>query len=98
MKADEEVLAKGLLLLGAYNEQRRTVDIAHMVSPRSLIADAGIPPNRGRYILEKWGRKGWYEYGVTVDMGWLTPKGVGAFADLEPPPKIDPQAPTGEDT
>lgn len=25
--------------------------------------------------LEKWCRKGWYEYGVTLDLGWLTEAG-----------------------
>jgi hypothetical protein len=28
------------------------------------------------YYLEKWERKGWYEYGVSLDMGWMTSKGV----------------------
>lgn len=37
------------------------------------------------YLLEKWARKGWYDYGVTLDLGWLTPKG---FAEI----KVDPPA------
>lgn len=27
------------------------------------------------YYLEKWTRKGWYNYGVSLDMGWLEPAG-----------------------
>lgn len=34
-----------------------------------------IPFKRKIYLLEKWCDKGWYEYGVCVDLGWLTPKG-----------------------
>jgi hypothetical protein len=30
---------------------------------------------RAWYLLEKWSNKGWYEYGVTLDLGWLTPLG-----------------------
>ncbi len=25
--------------------------------------------------LEKWERKGWYDYGVALDLGWLTDEG-----------------------
>ena len=30
---------------------------------------------RAWYLLEKWCSKGWYEYGVTLDLGWLTDTG-----------------------
>ena len=29
--------------------------------------------------LEKWTGKDWYDYGVCLDLGWLTPKGVEHF-------------------
>jgi hypothetical protein len=31
--------------------------------------------------LEKWTDKGWYEYGVTLDLGWLTPEGIAHFKE-----------------
>lgn len=31
---------------------------------------------RAWYLLEKWSRKGWYEWGVTMDLGWITPEGI----------------------
>ena len=31
---------------------------------------------RALYLLEKWGGKGWYEYGTVADGGWLTPVGM----------------------
>lgn len=34
-----------------------------------------IPDKRKWYILDKWARKGYYEYGVTLDLGWITPAG-----------------------
>ena len=31
---------------------------------------------RAWYILEKWSAKDLYTYGVTLDLGWLTDKGI----------------------
>lgn len=47
------------------------------VSPRDVV-NSGIEINYKRcwYLLEKWCGKDWYEYGVTLDLGWLTPKGI----------------------
>jgi hypothetical protein len=49
--------------------------------PRSALADAcfapiQMPEKRGLYLLQKWADKGWWEYGVTLRSGWLTPKGA----------------------
>ena len=47
--------------------------------PRYAARRLGIPPNRVRYLCEdKWTRKGWYDYGVTYDLGWLTDAGRAA--------------------
>jgi hypothetical protein len=43
--------------------------------PRDIIPTIGIHCKRCWYLLKKWSRKGWYDYGVTVDLGWLTEKG-----------------------
>jgi hypothetical protein len=48
--------------------------------PRDVIASmiaVGIIANEKQAwaTLRKWGRRGEYEYGVTGDLGWLTPKG-----------------------
>jgi hypothetical protein len=45
---------------------------------RQVVADLEINGKRAAYILEKWSRKGWYEYGVSVMAGWLTEKGISA--------------------
>jgi len=37
--------------------------------------------NRKVYLLRKWAKRGWYEYGVTLDLGWLTTEGI-AKAEL----------------
>jgi hypothetical protein len=34
---------------------------------------------RWAYILDKWERKGWYEFGVALRVGWLTEKGREAL-------------------
>jgi hypothetical protein len=31
-------------------------------------------PKQAWRTLEKWDAKGWYEWGVTMDLGWLTPE------------------------
>lgn len=35
-----------------------------------------IPSKRLRYLLGKWSVRGWYDYGVCVDRGWLTLEGT----------------------
>ncbi len=46
---------------------------------RDIVARLSMPSNRARYLLEgKWERKGWYLYGVTHDLGWLTELGQEA--------------------
>jgi hypothetical protein len=49
-------------------------------SGRSVAAALNIPPKRACYLFEKWTSKGWYDYGVSVDMGWLEAEGVAAAA------------------
>lgn len=44
---------------------------------RDLINDPtfDIPHKRAWFILQKWVDNKWYEYGVSLDLGWLTPAG-----------------------
>ncbi len=46
---------------------------------RDVIVRLGMPTKRTDYLLEKWARKGWYQWGVVIDMGWLTPEGKVAI-------------------
>lgn len=39
-----------------------------------------IPSKRKWSILKKWDMKGWYEYGVALDLGWLTDLGKSEFS------------------
>lgn len=45
--------------------------------PRDIVNRAGFYMHHKRawYLLEKWSNKGWYDYGTTLDLGWLTDKG-----------------------
>lgn len=43
--------------------------------PRDLAAELRIPAKRAAYLCGKWARRGWYDYGVNVDLGWLTDRG-----------------------
>ena len=46
-------------------------------TPREVInRDSFIMPHkRAWYLLQKWASKGWYDYGTTLDLGWLTDEG-----------------------
>lgn len=44
---------------------------------RGVFADVvaeriGLNENRAYYLLEKWCRLGWWEFGVSLRSGWLT--------------------------
>lgn len=54
------------------------------ISPRELInqPDFYIHHKRAWYLLEKWSNKGLYDYGVTIDLGWLTTKGKKVAKEL----------------
>ncbi|MHC1788533.1 hypothetical protein [Solidesulfovibrio sp.] len=41
----------------------------------------GIPEKRCLFLLDKWGSKGWYEYGTVIDGGWLTDEGMAVEAN-----------------
>lgn len=49
---------------------------------RDLIGSIDMPNKRCWYLLDKWVSKGWYEYGVALDLGWLTDKGKAAAAKM----------------
>jgi hypothetical protein len=58
------------LLAVADRSRERTVrDIAGDFIAR------GVAPKQLWYWLEKWADKDWYEYGVSLDLGWLTEAG-----------------------
>jgi len=70
MKADE-----GEFLISVYIHRIDGEGI-HM-TPREIINSPSFHTHykRAWYFLDKWWDKGWYEYGVTTDMGWLTKEG-----------------------
>ncbi|MGG4434508.1 hypothetical protein AAXE64_08100 [Priestia megaterium] len=41
-------------------------------SPRELINILPIHHKRAWYLLEKWSDQGRYDYGVNLELGWLT--------------------------
>lgn len=57
--------------------------VAPHASLRATGADLGMHRKRVWYLAEKWSRKGWYEYGVAVDMGWLEPAGFEAAGAID---------------
>lgn len=47
--------------------------------PRDCIKRAGLVPKQCWRVLEKWCDKGWYDFGVCIDLGWLTEEGRAAL-------------------
>lgn len=43
-------------------------------TPREIINLLSMNHKRAWYILEKWSIEGKYEYGVSLDLGWLVDK------------------------
>lgn len=52
--------------------------------PRDIINEPGFPiaPKRAWYWLEKWISKGWYDYGITLDLGWMTDKEIEHLKEI----------------
>ena len=50
---------------------------ADRLTPRQVIVDLShiIQHKRAFSLLNKWCKKGWYDYGVVLDLGWLTSEG-----------------------
>lgn len=40
----------------------------------------GMNIKRFLFILYKWVGRGWFDYGVSLRTGWLTPEGVAALS------------------
>lgn len=62
------------------DEKRFLVMIADKpdgVSVRNLIQSEDFPIHHKRawYLLEKWSDRGWYDYGVNLELGWLWDEG-----------------------
>jgi len=64
MKEDEKALLKALS--NSPEQYPRLRDIGQLLE---------IHPKRIYAIVCKWSRKGYYEWGVAHDLGWLTEKG-----------------------
>lgn len=69
MKADEKALLLAI--------QRETSKHPPLPCPRDVAEALGMNAKRAAYLFEKWDKKGWYNYGVSLTTGWLTEKGMG---------------------
>ncbi len=45
------------------------------------MASVDMIEKRAMAMLDKWDRKGWWEYGVSLRSGWLTAKGLVALTE-----------------
>lgn len=68
IKQDEKDFAINILLVDK-----------NVASVRDIIAHSGINHKRAYYLLEKWSNKEYCDYGVKIDLGWLTEKGKKKF-------------------
>src|SRR4051812_14836404 len=72
VKEDEKLFARIMLTL--CHREDAAGNIAEGPRPRDIINMPGfpIPYKRAWYYLDKWSGRGWYNYGTTADLGWLT--------------------------
>jgi hypothetical protein len=72
MKEDER-----RFLIDVYEKCRSGTSPFDRISPKKLInqPDFYMHYKRAWYLLGKWCDKGWYEFGVALDCGWLTAEG-----------------------
>lgn len=79
MKEDEQ-----RLLIDIYNRCHNGYTKQEGISVKELVQEEGFYMHHKRTwsLLEKWSRKGWYEYGVSVRVGWLTPEGIERAKEL----------------
>jgi hypothetical protein len=82
VKPAELLVAREALARHALPPEQRQLMLLETEDRRvaKMPSGARIDWNQGDYILDKWTRKGWWEYGVSARSGWLTPKGVEALS------------------
>lgn len=74
------------------DEQRLLIEVSHRCeimeagyeSVRDIGVRLGINWKRLNYLCLKWSAKGWYDYGVSADLGWLTEAGMAKATALVP--------------
>ncbi|MCM3131874.1 hypothetical protein M3629_03710 [Paenibacillus polysaccharolyticus] len=79
MKDDEK-----RFLIDIYNRCHNGYLKKDGISVKDLVQEEVFYINHKRAytLLEKWSRKGWYEYGVSVRVGWLQPEGIAKAKEL----------------
>jgi hypothetical protein len=81
MKPDEKVFLAYLLGTVRDEDGWGTFPYDYSVGEQHPVrAYSAMPPKRKWYILEKWARRGIYDYGVSVELGWFP--NVDAARDL----------------
>lgn len=72
MKPDEKALLA--VMAATPSQAARGMEFATDLATRLLAMDE----KRCLYLLGKWADKGWWEYGVSLRSGWMTPTGLAA--------------------
>lgn len=82
MKDDEKTL---LLRCTAYGPVMTPDGPKDGTPIRTLVGETGLPKKRAYYLLSKWADKGWYDYGTSLDLGWMTGDGLKAAVEVPLP-------------
>ena len=56
-------------------ELQQHSQINSFVYVRDVVKELGMNEKRAAYILSKWEKRGWYNWGVNILAGWLTEEG-----------------------
>ena len=74
VKPDEMQLWAAFSNDGAYGHPDAVELYGHRW-PRDAAKSIQMHPKRCLYLCDKWTERGWYEYGVSADLGWKTGDG-----------------------
>jgi hypothetical protein len=86
------------ILAHTYRQQfARPIVPLDSMTPIESVGDVGVRlgmhRKRVNYLLLKWSDRGWFDYGTSPGMGWLTDAGKAAAAELDGPTVTAPPAP-----
>lgn len=81
MKPDERLFLLAVSRLPT--ELAPVLPVSGPRSPRDVMVVMDMDGKRAAYLLRKWTHKGLYEYGVNLELGWLTETGRELARSLE---------------
>ena len=88
MFRDHGVYILGSFIFGLPSDRPHTFEATAKLAQASGLTFAQfvlLTPFPGTLDFEKWAARGWYDYGVSASLGWLTEEGKAKAETLRAP-------------